>query len=184
MKLRLPRISIVYLYQHRDESKSYELGYSVHRISPDNDKDIEEVYKLYSEEVCRKRWLDNSELFCLKNEKNVPCSFAWIKIGKKHFIGEINKFLSFKKQNLCIYDCITPKVFRGLGYYPNLINHLSSFYSEIPVFIYAIASNKASNKGIKKAGFILTHKMVRILGCVFIFEILDLRNKFSHEKTD
>lgn len=183
MKLQLPGISIVYLYQYKCKNKPHASGYSFHKISPESDNEIKEAYKFYSEELCRKRWLHNSELSCFKNERNIPCSFAWTKIGKKHFIGELNKNLSFKKQNLCIYDCITPITFRGLGYYSGLINHLSNL-SQNPVFIYALASNKASNKGIKKAGFLLTHKMLRIFGWVFVFKILDLSNKFYVEKRD
>ncbi len=130
------------------------------------------IFEYFPENTCMKRWQDGNKLFYLLNKENEPCSFAWIRNGTKHFVGELNKTLIFSYKVNCIFDCITPEKLRGKGYYSSLITRLSIQENEYPSFMYAASSNIASNKGIVKSGFELTHKIFRFL---YFVTIKDLR---------
>jgi hypothetical protein len=54
-----------------------------------------------------------------------------------------------------IYDCWTPKSFQRQGFYPASLHAISCLYfpSHQDVWIYCLATNKASAKGIERAGF-------------------------------
>jgi RimJ/RimL family protein N-acetyltransferase len=67
-----------------------------------------------------------------------------------------------------IYDCWTPPAHRGHGHYPAALRAVSAQLLEQHrrVWIYCSASNRASVRGIEKAGFVLhvTLTRTRVLG--------------------
>lgn len=67
-----------------------------------------------------------------------------------------------------IYDCWTPESARGRGYYPQVLRHLTAeLLKHVPeVWIYCLATNHASRRGIEKAGFkhFATLSRIRIFG--------------------
>jgi len=183
LTIRVPFVSVIYFYLFDLKGKkSVGMSFSIQKISQDDQDMLEELYKLYPEVLCFKRWSENSELFCLINQNKIPCSYGWININRKHYMGEIDKNIVFKTETVFIYDCITPVTFRGLGYYPSLIRQLSILYSQYSVFIYTLSNNIASQKGIKKAGFVETHRMVRVATRVFLFKNFNSGQKFYIER--
>lgn len=68
---------------------------------------------------------------------------------------EIEKFVKSDKTWQVITDCFTINKFRGNGYYPILIGAIArnNLSLKLTTYIYASSYNKASIKGIIKAGF-------------------------------
>jgi beta-1,4-mannosyltransferase len=106
---------------------------------------------LYASELVIKRLNDGWKCYAYY-ENEVPVSFAWVRRGADHFIGELNKVIHYDHEVIHIVDCYTPLEYRGRGYYSNLIKLIAHKYSS-NVFIYANQNNIASSKGIEKAGF-------------------------------
>lgn len=124
----------------------------------------------YAKELVAKR-LMNGLRFYSYVEEGVSVSFAWVRISDNHFIGELNKTISYGSQVVHIIDCKTPVEHRNKGYYAQLIRLVATEYSGFAVYIYTHQENIASRKGIEKAGFVLQEKYVRILFKVFKFNI-------------
>ncbi|MGH2566657.1 MAG: hypothetical protein ACRDE5_19205, partial [Ginsengibacter sp.] len=118
------------------------------------------------------------------NKDEEPCSFAWLRNGIEHYVGEINRRLVFQNKVNCIFDCITPKNHRGKGYYSSLVNRVSISGNEFTNIIYASSSNLPSNKGILNGGFKLTHKLFCTLNIVTIKEVNNSGIKFNVRKVN
>jgi hypothetical protein len=168
--VRLPSFTILNFYIRNGKNKSNKEE-KVGMLSGDNMENKEWVYNHFPDTLCKKRWQEGCLFFYLLDNYNQPCSFAWFRKGHKHFVGEINKTVTFPFDVNCIFDCITPSQYRGKGYYPRLISWISAKESSRPSMIYANNSNIASNKGILKVGFKLTHKAYKFLKFVKISPI-------------
>lgn len=91
-------------------------------------------------------------LFCLIRDQEL-LSYGW---GTRHdsiHVSEINRFLC-NKNKIMLYDFFTPEKLRGFGYYTVLLIKICAAFSSEEIVIYAENKNHASNKAIKKAGFI------------------------------
>ena len=94
--------------------------------------------------------------FVLIKEDTIPVHFCWVSDFKGFFISELQTVLDPPEENaMVIFDCWTPALFRGLGFYPRAIRLIASqFYNTgKTVWIFSAVKNIASIKGIKKAGF-------------------------------
>jgi RimJ/RimL family protein N-acetyltransferase len=69
-----------------------------------------------------------------------------------------------------IYDCWTPSAFRGRGVYPQVLHALiaDAHRAGKDAWIYCLRENAASRRGIEKAGFRMTHRMVRVRATPFV----------------
>ncbi len=86
----------------------------------------------------------------------IPCHYSWIR--EKGTIGmhEIKRRFKIKNKDAWIFDCTTNSNYRGLSIYTKVISYItelliSNGYSN--VYISTLKSNKASIRGIEKAGF-------------------------------
>ena len=52
-----------------------------------------------------------------------------------------------------IYDCWTAEPFRGRGIYPHVLRHIAANVPSTTTYVYAATRNRASCRGILKAGF-------------------------------
>ena len=172
--MTIPGITTIFLYQSNAKEMMLK-DTNVKLFDPDDSSDSKLIFEYFPENICAKRWRDGNQLFYLLNENREPCSFAWIKKGKEHFVGEIYRKLIFQNKVNCIFDCITPENHRGKGYYPSLISQLLLLENECPSIIYTSSKNRPSKKGILKAGFKLTHKIYRIFNFV---KIMSLNNSY------
>ena len=165
--MKIPGITTILLY-HFVGKEHVSLDESIKLFIPSDLVNNKWILEYFPGNICDKRWQDGNKLFYLVNKDGIPCSFAWFKNDSKHFVGELNKTLIFPYKVNCFFDCITPIKYRGQGYYPTLINKLSMKELIYPNIIYASSSNRASNKGILKAKFELTHRIFRFLDFVKI----------------
>jgi hypothetical protein len=86
--------------------------------------------------------------------KNEPAAFGWSGAGKA-FVGELNHEMIMPIQHKYLWNFRTLEKFRGLGIYPQLLQHIlrSESHGTKCFWILHSPENIASQKGILKAGF-------------------------------
>jgi hypothetical protein len=170
--MRIPGVITILFYEYKGDT-SIISDYQVKLFLPSDLIRNNWILEYFPEEICLKRWKKGDRLFYILNEDNIPCSFAWIKTGLEHFVGELNKVLVFPVEVNCIFHCITPEKHRGKGYYPSLIDKLARLENQYPSIIYTSASNIPSKKGILKGGFKLTYKILKTLSFIKVTNLKD-----------
>jgi GNAT superfamily N-acetyltransferase len=83
-----------------------------------------------------------------------PAAFGWMARGKAQ-IGELNHELILPIGNRYLWNFRTIETYRGLGIYPALLRYIIQYEAEKASRFWIIHApeNKASLKGIQKAGF-------------------------------
>lgn len=106
-----------------------------------------------TEEDVLKR-LANDHLAFVAYMRNQPAAFGWMARGKAT-IGELNHTLILPHRNRYLWNFRTLADYRGLGIYPALLQHMIRHESNKASRFWIIHApeNKASLKGIQKAGF-------------------------------
>ena len=103
------------------------------------------------------RFKKKSKFIGLKHKNKIICS-GWIYFGNQWNIEEINKKIRLNKQYL-LYDFITEKKFRNMGYYQLLLRIIQNKFQKKRLIIYALSNNKKSVRAIEKSGFKLIRKL-------------------------
>lgn len=100
---------------------------------------------------------------------NVPAAFGWMARGKA-LIGELNHEMILPVGNRYLWNFRTLEPFRGLGIYPALLQYIIQFEREKAnrFWIIHAPENRASLKGIKKAGFHYVGRLYSNKGMSFI----------------
>lgn len=80
-------------------------------------------------------------------------SFGWAKPSRSFHVGELGGVVELSAVALWIWACYTPPQFRGRGHYPTLLEGIRCLTREANTVIYCLSSNRASRRGIEKAGF-------------------------------
>ena len=97
------------------------------------------------------RFKKGSKFIGLKQGKEIICS-GWIYFGNEWKIEEVDKNIKLKNQYL-LYDFITEKKFRNMGYYKLLLRIIQNKFKKKKLVIYALSYNSKSIRAIKKSGF-------------------------------
>ena len=126
-----------------------------------NKAKINKIIKKYFEENKFKlnRFKEKSKFIGLKRKNEIICS-GWIYFGNKWKIEEINKNIALKNQYL-LYDFITEKKFRNMGYYKLLLQIIQNKFKTERLIIYSLSHNSKSIRAIEKTGFELIRKLKR-----------------------
>lgn len=105
-----------------------------------------------TEEV--KKRFSNEHVAFVAFVNNVPAAFGWMARGKA-FIGELNHEMVLPIRNRYLWNFRTLEAFRGMGIYPALLQYIIRFEQKKADRFWVIHApeNKASLKGIQKAGF-------------------------------
>jgi hypothetical protein len=93
-----------------------------------------------------------------------PVAYAWTKSSSCHVVTEVRAVVGLQSASLWIVNCVTPEVYRGGGNYPRLIGEIVRLHPGAAAYIYCLASNSASRRGIEKAGFRLEGVLCRRFG--------------------
>lgn len=106
--------------------------------------------------------------FALMRE-GVPVHFAWVTEFEAFYMAEIGQHLRSPGEGAkLVFDCWTPVSMRGRGYYVQTLAPLSASLRQDSrsVWIFGAATNQASLRGIRKAGFEhrFTLRRRRVLG--------------------
>jgi GNAT superfamily N-acetyltransferase len=104
------------------------------------------------EEVTKR--LANDNIAYVAYIKNIPAAFGWVARGKAT-IGELAHEMVLPIGNRYLWNFRTLEAFRGLGIYPALLQYITrqEKVAANRFWIIHAPENKASLKGIKKAGF-------------------------------
>lgn len=97
-------------------------------------------------------------------DEEVPKSFAWARVAQDHWITEVHTGAHANTEVGWIVHCVTPQDHRGLGYYPRLIQEVAARLPAPESYIYCTPSNRASRRGIEKAGFEFVGLVSQTLG--------------------
>lgn len=123
---------------------------------------------------------------------NVPAAFGWVAMGKAR-IGELNHEFILPPKHRYLWNFRTLPEFRGLGIYPLLLQHILTTEQNKSdcLWIMHAPENKASQRGITKAGFRLVGKVSVVNGNEVIFdsegnsvELNDVLDTFGFTKSD
>ena len=101
--------------------------------------------------------------FVLVDPDGTPLHFCWTSPFDGFFIDELGQRLIASPAESMIFDCWTPRSSRGHGHYATaitLLAHQLKAQQKIP-WIFSAETNKASVRGISKAGFVHRFSMVR-----------------------
>ena len=117
------------------------------------------IVKKYFEETKFKlsRFKRKSKFIGLKRKNEIICS-GWIYFGNKWKIEEINKNITLNNKYL-LYDFITEKKFRNMGYYKLLLNIIQNQLRKKKLTIYSRSYNAKSIRAIEKSGFKMVGKL-------------------------
>jgi len=103
------------------------------------------------------RFKKKSKFIGLKSKNEIVCS-GWIYFGNKWKIEEIDKKIKLNNQYL-LYDFITEKKFRNMGYYKLLLKIIQNKFQKRKLIIYSLSHNNKSISAIEKSGFKFIKKL-------------------------
>ena len=152
----------VYIFESYPKfNKINKDGISIFFIKSANKAKINKTIKKYFEgdKFKLNRLKKKSKFIGLKRKNEIICS-GWIYFGNKWKIEEINKNIALKNQYL-LYDFITEKKFRNMGYYKLLLQIIQNKFKTERLIIYSLSHNSKSIRAIEKTGFELIRKLKR-----------------------
>lgn len=150
----------IYIYKSDQKTKKITKNkFSFFFIKSLNQAKSNKVINKYfkKEKFKLNRFKQKSRFLGLKRKSEIICS-GWIYLGSKWNIEEINKNIKLNNEYL-IYDFITEKKFRNMGYYKLLLKIIQNKIREKKLIIYSLSHNKISNSAIKSSGFKLIKKL-------------------------
>jgi predicted GNAT family acetyltransferase len=87
---------------------------------------------------------------------------SWVKKGPVRANIENCQKISLKSNEILIHSCETAPGFRGKGIYPRVLKKIIADFKDKEILIAVNALNKASIKGVIKAGF-RGHRIYRVI---------------------
>ncbi len=123
-----------------------------------------------------RRRFAGGHLLCRARSGEETAHAIWIARNKLR-VDEIQRSLILKETSCIMYQAETRAEFRGRGIYPALLTHIARRWREQGgdrVYIYSDPDNRASVRGIEKAGLTLIGGMscVRLPGGLRLFKHL------------
>ena len=108
-----------------------------------------------------KNFTQGSKLLVLK-KNNSLVALGWKNNTISHWnISEIEKHVFFKRK-IILFNFWVFKKYREKGYYSKMLYLIKNLNTKKKFIIYALDSNKISNKGIKKANFKLINQISKL----------------------
>ena len=105
-------------------------------------------------EVSKNRFR-KGDFCCVSIYNNEIVSYCWIAI-QRAYIGEIDKNIHMKSNEIYMYDAFTKPEFRGNNLFPSILTTILDFGRQKGYqkgLIFTLSSNNSSITAIKKAGF-------------------------------
>ena len=152
----------VYIFESYSKfNKVNKKGTSIFFVRSANKARISKITKKYFEENKFKlnRFKEKSKFIGLKRRNEIICS-GWIYFGNKWIIEEINKKITLNNKYL-LYDFITEKKFRNMGYYKLLLKIIQHKFKRKKLMIYSLSHKHKSIRAIEKSGFKLIRKITK-----------------------
>lgn len=112
------------------------------------------LFDAIAEEAARRRFANDNICSCL-SYKNRIVSYCWVAF-REEWIGEIEAFIKPKDGEAYLFDAFTIPEYRGKGFFCYLLTCTLSYLKSLDyrrALIFALRSNRASNRAIQNAGF-------------------------------
>ena len=119
------------------------------------------IKKYFYEFEEKKERFKKGQYFLVLCYKNRLVSSGWINAGKSWLITEIDRKIKLLNQ-VVIFDFITSVNERRRGHYTKLLKIIRNKFGNKYILIYALSSNRSSQKAIIKAGFKYDRKLYKI----------------------
>ena len=152
----------IYIFESYTKfSKINKKGTSIFFIKSLNKIKFNKTTKKYFDDSKFKliRFKKKSKFIGLKRKNEIICS-GWIYFGYKWIIEEINKKITLNNKYL-LYDFITEKKFRNMGYYKLLLKIIQHKFKRKKLMIYSLSHNHKSIRAIEISGFKLIRKITK-----------------------
>ena len=150
----------IYIFEFYSKSeKINKKSKSFFFIKSLNDAKTNKIIKEYFEKNKFKlnRFKEKSKFIGLKKKSEIICS-GWIYFGNKWKVEEVNKNIKLNNQYL-LYDFITEKKFRNMGYYKLLLRNIQMKFKKKKLLIYSLSHNNKSIRAIENSGFKLIKRL-------------------------
>lgn len=139
---------------------------AIHNLSGEDTDLFAELCRQFPEKAFATRWHASGTQCFVAVTGGVIAGYAWVGRHRLH-IAEINYHYPLAKDELFIYDCFVTPQHRGQGIYPTMIGAImEASRSEKPEMARALIAvssmNKASIRGVLKAGFIEFRKIAYV----------------------
>jgi hypothetical protein len=143
---------MIYSLKPTESLPALKANYHLVMCESDDINLLATLNKISKDEVMRRLANDNHAYIAFY--KSQPAAFGWSASGKA-FIGELNHELVLPLGYKYLWNFRTIENFRGLGIYPQLLQHIvrSQRHTTLCFWILHSPENTASRKGILKAGF-------------------------------
>ena len=152
----------IYIFESysKFKKKVNKKGVSTFFVKSSSEVKVNKTIQKYFKKKSRfklNRFKKKSKFIGLKRKNEIICS-GWIYFGNEFLLEEINKKITLNNQYL-LYDFITEKKFRNMGYYKLLLRIIQNKFQKRRLVIYSLSNNTKSIRAIKKAGFRLKQKL-------------------------
>lgn len=143
---------MLYYYKTEFDSLHLEADQHLHTGECDDIVLLSVLCKLTTQEVVRRLANDHKAYVAFYN--GMPAAFGWMAMGKAK-VGELNHEIVLPERHRYLWNFRTLQEYRGLGIYPRLLQHILERESTTAVCFWILHApeNRASEKGILKAGF-------------------------------
>ena len=91
--------------------------------------------------------------------------YSWAQFSGAHLIQDVGQMAAIEAGHCWIYHCRTAQEFQGRGIYPHVLSKMIAECKArglLKAWVYTSPENIASQKGILRAGFTLSRRLVSI----------------------
>src|SRR5690606_3832037 len=160
---------MLYSFQKQDELPPLAPLHGLEISEVDHSPFLSAITQIPEEEAINRLANDHRAYVAFLN--NIPAAFGWLASGKAR-VGELNHEFILPSGHRYLWNFRTLLDFRGIGIYPQLLQQI--ILAEQPkadcFWIMHAPENKASQRGIQKAGFQLIGKVSLVNGSEVIFD--------------
>ncbi len=119
------------------------------------DRTAEQVTKAQDQTLAEQRF-DRGEICFVALHQGEVVSYCWLSQGEVG-IEEVDLSVQPQPDEVYLYNAMTLKPWRGQGLYPALLGEIASYAQDESLsraLIFVSSTNRASRRGVIKAGFI------------------------------
>ena len=151
----------IYIFESysKFKKKVNKNGVSTFFIKSSNEVKVNKTIQKYFKKSRFKlnRFKKKSKFIGLKRKNEIICS-GWIYFGNEFLLEEINKKIKLNKRYI-LYDFMTEKKFRNMGYYKLLFRIIQNKFQKKRLIGFALSHNYKSIRGLEKSGFKFIKKL-------------------------
>ena len=154
-------ISVDIYYSYKKKKYKLPKNFKFYYFKSFSNIKLKTIKEYFYEFKQKKKRFKKGQYFLVLSYNNKLVSSGWINAGKSWLITEIDREIKLSDQKV-IFDFITPYKERRKGHYTKLLKIIRSRLGNKSILIYALSSNRSSQKAIVKAGFKHNKRLFKI----------------------